>query len=130
MAQKVKVASAQFKKEGEGKFGKWYLYEIKLEGDDKTYQYMSKTNPQTKLPVGQEVEVEIEKKENNGYTNWSIKPAQQAGGFGGGANNGARLELDKKLGALNAAVKLVGSGHVKIEKLKETYDKLLSEYLN
>ena len=51
MAQKVKVASAQFKKEGEGKFGKWYLYEIKLEGDDKTYQYMSKTNPQTKLPV-------------------------------------------------------------------------------
>ena len=64
MAQKVKVASATFKKEGEGKFGKWYLYEIKLEGDDKSYQYMSKTNPQNKFVVGQEVEAEIETKVN------------------------------------------------------------------
>ena len=60
MAQKVKVASAQFKKEGEGKFGRWYLYEIKVEGDDKTYQYMAKSNPQNKFVVGQDVDVEVE----------------------------------------------------------------------
>jgi hypothetical protein len=127
MSTKVKVASATFKKEGDGRFGKWYLYDIKLDGDDKTYQYMGKSNPQNKFAVGQEVEVEIEKKENNGYTNWSIKPVQQ-GGFNGG-NNGARLELDRKIGALNAAIQLVGGGHVKLEDLKKTYDRFLTEYL-
>lgn len=129
MAQKVKVASAQFRKEGEGKFGKWYLYEIKLEGDDKTYQYMAKSNPQNKFVVGQEVEVEIETKQNGQYTNYNIKPVQQGGGFGGGANSGARLELDKKIAALNNAVNLVSSGEVKLENLKATYDKFLNEYL-
>lgn len=127
MAQKVKVASAVFKRDVDTKNGKMYGYEIKLEGDSNNYSYLSKTNPQTKFVAGQEVEAELTQNDK-GY--WNIKPSQQAGGFGGGANSGARLELDKKLGALNAAVKLVGSGHVKIEDLKKTYDKLLAEYLN
>ncbi len=129
MAQKVKVSSAIFKKEGEGKFGKWYLYEIKLEGDDKTYQYMSKTNPQNKFVAGQEVEAEIETKQNGAYTNYNIKPVQQ-GGFGGGQNSGARLELDKKIAALNNAVAMVTAGKVGAENLKATYDKFISEYLS
>lgn len=128
MAQKVKVASAQFKKEGEGKFGKWYLYEIKLEGDDKTYQYMAKSNPQNKFVVGQEVEAEIEKKENNGYTNWSIKPVQN-GGFNGGGNSAARMELDRKIAALNCATLMVVHGKIGTESLRGAYEKYLNEYL-
>lgn len=129
MAQKVKIASATFKKEGEGKFGKWYLYEVKIEGDDKVYQYMSKSNPQNKFVAGQEIDVEIEKKENGQYTNWSIKPVQQnAGGFGGG--NHQRLETDKKIAALNNAVKLVAAGKVEMSQLKATFEKLLTDYLN
>ena len=125
---KVKVASATFKKEGEGKFGKWYLYEIKLDGDDKTYQYMSKTNPQNKFVVGQEVEAEIETKVNGQYTNYNIKPVQ-TGGFGGGANNGARMELDRKIAALNCATLMVVHGKIGAESLRGAYEKYLNEYL-
>jgi hypothetical protein len=130
MAQKVKVASAQFKKEGEGKFGRWYLYEIKVEGDDKTYQYMAKSNPQNKFVVGQDVDVEVEKKENNGYTNWSIKPVQQGGGFGGGGgSNPARMELDRKIAALNCATLMVVHGKIGAESLRGAYEKYMNEYL-
>lgn len=129
MAQKVKVASVQFKKEGDGKFGKWYMYEVKVDGDDKNYQYMAKKNPQDKFVVGQEVEVEIDVKQNGQYTNYNIKPAQQGGNFGGGGGGAARLELDRKIAALNNSVALVVAGKIDATKLKETYEKLLNEYL-
>jgi len=127
MAQKVKVVSAIFKRDVETKAGKMFGYEIKLEGDTNSYSYLSKSNPQSKFVAGQEVEAELTQNEK-GY--WNIKPAQQAGGFGGGYNNGARLELDKKIAALNNAVAMVTSGKVGSEHLKATYDKFLSEYLN
>ena len=44
--------------------------------------------------------------------------------------NAARIEVDKKIAALDGAISLVSSGKVAIEKLKDTYDKLLNEYLN
>jgi len=126
MAQKVKVASAQFKREVDTKNGKMYSYDIRLEDDSNNYSYLAKTNPQTKFVVGQEVEAELTQNEK-GY--WNIKPAQQGGGFGGGANSGARLELDKKIAALNNAVALAVAGKVELANLKATYDKFLNEYL-
>ena len=125
---KAIVKSATLKKEGEGKFGKWYLFEVLFEGDDKKYQYMGKSADQNKFVAGQEAEFTVEEKENNGYKNYVIKPVQQ-GGFGGGMNNGARLELDKKIAALNAAVQLVAVGKIDLAKLKETRDKFLADYL-
>lgn len=125
---KAIVKSATLKKEGEGQHGKWYLYEIQLEGDDKKYQYMSKSADQTKFIAGKEAEFTVEEKVNGQYTNYNIKPVQQ-GGFGGGANNGARLELDRKIAALNAAVQLVNSGKIPFEQMKGARDKFLNEYL-
>ena len=125
---KAIVKSATLKKEGEGQHGKWYLYEILLEGDDKKYQYMSKAADQTKFIAGKEAEFTVEEKVNGQYTNYNIKPIQQ-NGFGGGANNGARLELDRKIAALNAAVLLVNSGKIPFEQMKSARDKFLAEYL-
>jgi len=122
---KAKVVSATYKRDVNTKNGVMYSYDIKLVGDDKTYQYLAKTNPQTKFVVGAEMEVEIT--QNGNYYN--IKPAQQGGGFGGGHNNGARLELDKKIAALNGAVNLVSAGEVELANLKATYEKFLNEYL-
>ncbi len=127
MAQKVKVSSAIFKREVETKMGKMYGYEIKLEGDSNTYSYLSKNNPQNKFVAGQEIEVELTQNDK-GY--WNIKPVQQQGGFGGGQNSGARLDLDKKIAALNNAVAMVTAGKVGAENLKATYDKFISEYLS
>lgn len=125
MAQKVKVVSATYKRDVNTKNGVMYSYDIKVENDVQTYQYLAKTNPQTKFVVGAEMEVEIT--QNGNYYN--IKPAQQGGGFGGGANSGARLELDKKIAALNNAVALAVAGKVELANLKATYDKFLNEYL-
>lgn len=123
---KVKVVSATYKRDVNTKNGVMYSYDIKVDGDDKTYQYLAKTNPQTKFVVGAEMEVEIT--QNGNYYN--IKPSQQGGGFGGGGfNNGARLELDKKVVALNSAVNLVSAGKVELANLKATYEKFLNEYL-
>ena len=127
---KVKVTSAVFKKEGEGKFGKWYSHDIKIEGDDKVYNYLGKSNPQNKFVVGQEVEAELSQNDK-GY--WNIKPVQ-TGGFGGGGGAATaspqRLDLDKKIAALNNAVAMVAAGKVDASKLKETFEKFLTEYLN
>lgn len=125
MAQKVKVVSATYKRDVNTKNGVMYSYDIKVENDVQTYQYLAKTNPQTKFVVGAEMEVEIT--QNGNYYN--IKPAQQGGGFGGGANSGSRLELDKKIAALNNAVALAVAGKVELANLKATYDKFLNEYL-
>lgn len=127
---KGKVASVVFKKSGEGKFGPYYIFDVKIEGDDKTYQYMSKNNPQNKFVAGQEVEFDVETKQNGQYTNYSIKPVQQGGFGGGGQNNAARIEVDKRIAALDGAISLVSSGKVHVDQLKATYDKLLNEYLN
>ena len=124
---KVKVVSATFKKEGVGKFGAWYSYDIKLDGDDKVYNYLGKTNPQTKFVAGQEVEAELSQNDK-GY--WNIKPVQAGGGFGGATASPQRLELDKKIAALNNAVAMVTAGKVGAEKLKDTFEKFLTEYLN
>ena len=103
---------------------------MKIEGEDKTYQDMSKNNPQSKFVPGQEVEFDVETKQNGQYTNYSIKPVQQGGFGGGGQNNAARIEVDKKIAALDGAISLVSSGKVHVDQLKATYDKLLNEYLN
>ena len=41
-----------------------------------------------------------------------------------------RIEVDKKIAALDGAISLVSSGKVHVDQLKATYDKLLNEYLN
>lgn len=124
---KAIVESAQFIKEGEGQYGKYYVHEIRLKGDPNAYQYISKANPQDKFVEGREVEANIETKQNGQYTNHMIKPVQTSN-FGG-ANNPSRLELDRKIAALNNSVSLVASGKIGLTNLKETYEKLLNEYL-
>lgn len=124
---KVKITSAVFKRDVTTKNGVMYSYDIKVDGDDKVYQYLAKTNPQTKFTVGAEVEAELV--QNGNY--WNIKPVQ-AGGFGGGAATASpqRLDLDKKIAALNNAVAMVAAGKVGADKLKDTFEKFLNEYLN
>ena len=78
---KVKVNSAIFKRNVPTKNGEMYSFDIKIDGDDKVYNYLAKTNPQTKFTVGAEVEAELV--QNGNY--WNIKPVQ-TGGFGGAHN--------------------------------------------
>lgn len=124
---KGKVKSAVFKKSGTGQYGEYHIFDVTIEGDDKVYQYMAKTNPQNKFVVGQEVEYTTDTKQVGNYTNHSIKPVQQGNSFSGG--NPQRLETDKKIAALNNAVNLVCAGKVDIAKLRETTEKFLKEYL-
>ena len=122
MAQKVKVASAVFKRDVDTKNGKMYGYEIKLEGDNNNYSYLSKTNPQTKFVAGQEVEAELTQNEK-GY--WNIKPAQQ--GFGGG---GGGWEKQKKGFAYLGAMTLLAAGKITKEQVDATINSALEKYLN
>lgn len=124
---KGKVKSAVFKKSGTGQYGEYHIFDITIEGDDKVYQFMGKTNPQTKFIVGQEAEYTTDTKQVGNYTNHSIKPVQQQGNFAGG--NPQRLELDKKIAALRCTIELIKADKIKFEQLRPTFEKLLKEYL-
>ena len=69
---KGKVKSAVFKKSGTGQYGEYHIFDVTIEGDDKVYQYMAKTNPQNKFVVGQEVEYTAETKTNGQCGNCGI----------------------------------------------------------
>lgn len=124
---KGKVKSAVFKKSGTGQYGEYHIFDVTIDGDDKVFQYMSKTNPQNKFVVGQEVEYTTDTKQVGNYTNHTIKPVQQGNSFSGG--NPQRLETDKKIAALHCATLLVAHGKVSIESLQPTYEKFLKNYL-
>lgn len=122
---KVKITSAVFKKEGEGKFGKWYSYDIKIEGDDKVYNYIGKSNPQNKFAVGQEVEAELSQNDK-GY--WNIKPVQTGVGFGGGG--GAGWDKQKKGFAYIGAITMLAAGKITKDQISSMMKVHMEEYLN
>jgi hypothetical protein len=122
---KVKITSAVFKKEGEGKFGKWYSHDIKIEGDDKVYNYLGKSNPQNKFVVGQEVEAELSQNDK-GY--WNIKPVQ-TGGFGG-ASSGAGWDKQKKGFAYIGAITMLAAGKITKDQISSMMKAHIEEYLN
>lgn len=92
-------------------------------GDSGTF--LSESNP-PKQKVGEEHEYEV--KLNGNYKN--VKFISTGGGKGNFAPNPARLELDKKIAALNCAVAMVCAGKVSAESLRRTYDVFLADYLN
>ncbi len=78
MAEKFKVKSVTFKNEYDSQYGKFFNFNIEFE-NGVTGVYGSKSNPQTKFVVGQEIEVEIT---SNEYGN-KIKPVQTNTNTGG-----------------------------------------------
>jgi hypothetical protein len=101
-----------------------YSYEIKVEGDDKIYQYLSKTNPQTKFTVGAEAEAELV--QNGNY--WNIKPVQ-TGGFGGAAS-GAGWDKQKKGFAYIGAITMLAAGKITKDQISSMMKAHMEEYLN
>lgn len=115
------VISAIFKKEYEGQYGKMFIHEITFDNGDKG-DYLSKVQHQDKFKEGQVADYELSSREHNGNTYYSVKPVQKTEwkqGTGGG----------NKSHALTNAVRLVCSGKIGMEQLKEVYTKFLNEYL-
>lgn len=99
------VTEIKFKKEGTGQNGAWYLFEIAFANGDKG-DYFAKSNPQNVFKQGEEIDYIKEVKQNDKYTNVSIKPVQQNKGGNGGKfdSKGAN-----KRAALDAAAKFVSN---------------------
>ena len=114
-------------KSGKGQYGDWHSYSVKIEGDDKTYNYLAKTNPQNQFEVGKEVEFTVEEKVNGQYTNYNIKPVKKAFAFGGGGGVN-KADADRRV-ALQCAVDMLCAGKITEKQLKPTFDLLLKEYL-
>ena len=57
--------------------GQVFIHLIQYEGDDKTWEYHSKSNVCEKFKVGQVSDFDTDVKQNGTYTNYKIKPAQQ-----------------------------------------------------
>jgi len=124
MAEKVTIAEATFIKEVDLAHGKFYSFGIKIKGQPHSYQYLSKSNPQTKFVVGQEVDAEL-KQNDKGY--WSIKPVQTGGGFGGGG--GAKWEDMKKGFAYLGAMTLLANDKITKDQVDATIKAALERYL-
>lgn len=93
----------------DSKYGTMYKFEIAFDNGD-AGEYNSKSQDQTKFVIGQEAEYTIASREYNGNTFYTIKPAQPAGGYGGGYKSKADPEKDKriaKLAVLKSATELV-----------------------
>ena len=123
---KGKIIAAEFSKEGEGKFGKWYSHRITIEheGEKQICNYLSKTKEQTKFIAGQEAEYTLTPKEYNGKTYFDIKPVQA---FQGKSNFGKKLaqEQSKYSGfAMSYAKDLVVAGVLPSEKMFEGAKKM------
>lgn len=117
------IKKVSLKKECGGKNGPFYIFEITVAGDEKIYQHISQTNPQTAFTEGAEVEYTTETKVAGEYTNHYIRPVTQKKNF---QANPQRLELDKKIAAMNGAITLVCNGKVEIVNLEGTFKKLLT----
>jgi hypothetical protein len=85
---------------------------------------LSKSNPQTKFVVGQEVEAELTQNDK-GY--WNIKPVQSGGGFGGGG--GAKWDDMKKGFAYLGAMTLLANDKITKEQVDATIKAALERYL-
>lgn len=130
MAEKFKVKSVTFKNEFDTQNGKFFNFTVESEAGI-TGTYVSKSNPQTKFKVGEEIEVEIISDEKWGN---KIKVAQtNTSNFGGGyTKKPFDVEADKFKQALivaqssmTKAVEMVIAGTVTADKLQVTCDKLM-----
>lgn len=109
-----------FKRDGTGKNGPWFLFEVTFDNGDKG-SFFSGSNPQTSFKEGIEVEYIIEKKQNGEFTNTTIylpKPKGSGRKFNPSASN--------KQCALTNAVNLCISGKVDREEIYKTAEKLFS----
>lgn len=122
--EKVTIVEATFDREVALKDGKFYSYKIKIKGQPHSYSYLSKSNPQTKFVVGQEVEAELNQNDK-GY--WNIKLPKTAGGFGGGG--GAKWEDMKKGFAYLGAMTLLANDKIKDDQIEATIKRSLEKYL-
>jgi len=122
--EKVTIVEATFKKEVDLTHGKFYSFNIKLKGKPNTYQYLSKSNPQSKFVVGEEIEADLIDK-GNGY--WDIKLPKTAGGFGGGG--GAKWDDMKKGFAYLGAMTLLANDKITKEQVDATIKAALERYL-
>lgn len=124
MAEKVTITESSFQKEVDLKHGKFYSFNIKIKGQPHSYNYLSKSNPQTKFVVGQEVEAELTQNDK-GY--WNIKPVQSGGGFGG--NGGAKWDDMKKGFAYLGAMTLLANDKITKEQVDATIKAAIERYL-
>ena len=124
MAEKVTITESSFQKEVDLKHGKFYSFNIKIKGQPHSYNYLSKSNPQTNFVIGQEVEAELTQ---NDKCYWNIKPVQSGGGFGGGG--GAKWDDMKKGFAYLGAMTLLANDKITKEQVDATIKAALERYL-
>lgn len=105
-----------FKREGEGKNGKWYLFEITFDNGDKG-SYFAKSKEQTEFKEGVSIEYVIEVKKNGEYFNTVIQLPFK-GKFGGGKSFNPSAQ--NKQVALTNAVDIFISGHITKEEIEKT----------
>lgn len=77
--KRAKVTAVTLKKEGIGKYGKYFIFTVVFDNGD-TGDYLGSSNPQTAFTVGQDADYTKETVVNGQYTNVKIKTVQQNGG--------------------------------------------------
>ena len=98
-----------------------HIFSLKLEDDKRDITFWSKKNP-CELKEGEEVEGDIEVKVVGNYTNYTLKLKNTSKFVSGG---GANPEITKKVAALTQTVVLICAGKCQIDKLEESFDKMM-----
>lgn len=120
-----KVKSVKFKNKFDTQYGKFYNFDLEFE-NGLVGVYASKSNPQTKFIVGQNIDIEVK---SDNYGN-KIKPVQlQQSGFNkkpyDPAADNFRQALIVAQSSITKVVELVIAEKVKMEDLQKVTDRLM-----
>lgn len=119
---KAQITKVTYKDERDGKFGKFYNFEIQYDG--KTAYYTSKSKNQTNFIEGQEAEFNEEARQSkNGNDYLVIKPIKQS--YQSNYGKALQREQSKYSGFAVSYVKdLIIAGEIPIEKWESASKKI------
>lgn len=121
--KKSTVTTVTFKKEGEGKNGKWYLFHIALENGD-AGEVFTNSNPPTEFSQGAELEYEIKDDTYQGITKKKITIPKKGGGRGGFGGKGFDSKGANRRVALECATRLVVAGVIQKDHIYDSAEKM------
>jgi len=121
-----RIKLINFTRKYNGNFGTMYVYYVEMDNNDWGELQVKVEN---KYKIGDEINYELDSRQYNGNTVWSIKVKTPTAPFGGAKTDPNREMSIVRQSCLKSAVELCVGGKINIEQLLVSADKFV-EWVN